>query len=419
MNLSEGNLMSSVYGWKNQCFAPDHPAIAHVQKIVKNLRIDEENQRVRWATGLSLGEVFLALWDEIPLKDVADEHARRCAYYRKQLNEHFSMPNGILELKREGIDLVEEFLRKAGYQKGEVLGFYDEESHQKRQKNKALFDDAVDWVRRLANQGDPRAQFFYGSLFHFYDIEIDWEHHAYWTVKAALQGHYGAIFDLGSLIFEGLLPGWKRHLGRRCWELLCEENIDIVRYALKLHQDMRFLIIRKLLKVWLYIRPENRLEKKAQAQDVDSTVLYQLYDKYRSSWSKFYDPEKALYYLKRWIGPSQSASVELADHYYYGDIVPRNFQNAVSLYARAAREPYGYAASERLAVLYYEGVAVPRDLEKSLDYFLLAIKNNSHTAEDQIEYLIRERVFPESARALVRQTKDALHRNDYQSRYIR
>lgn len=411
--------MSSVYAWKNQCFAPDHPAVVHVQKIVKNLKIDEENQRVEWSTGVSLGDVFLALLNEIPFKDIADEQAQRSAYYRKKLKENFSMPYGILKSQEEHIDLSDEFLRKAGYQKGEVLGFYDEESRQKRLKNKALFDDAVDWVKGLAEKGDPRGQYFYGALFHCYDIELDCERWAYWTIKAALQGHYGAIFDLGLLIFDGLLPRRKRRLGIRCWEFLIEQNIDIVRYELKIHKDIRILICRILLDIWLRIRPKNRLEKEAEAENVDSTVLYRLYDKYRSSWSKFYDPQKALYYLKRWIGPSECFCDKLADHYYYGDIVPRDFEKAVALYQKAAEQSYGSQACERLAVLYYEGVAVPRDLEESLNYFLKAIKKNSHTAEDQIEYLISERVFPESARVLVQQAKETLRRHYYQLESIR
>lgn len=402
--------MTSVYGWKNQIFPPDHPAIAHVRKIVKSLKIDEEDQRVDWATGSSLGEVFIALHDEVPLEDIEEEAAKRKAYYQKRLKEHFSMPYGILRSQEEKIFLVNEFLRKCSYQKGEVLGFYDEESRQKRLKNKAMFDDAVDWVRELANEGDPYAQYFYGSLFHCYQIDLDAERWAYWTVKAALQGHYGAIFDLGMLIFDGLLPRRKRSLGVRCWELLIEENIEIVRYELDIRRDKFMTIFNILLDLWMRVRPKNRLEKQAEEDDVHPTVLYQLYSKYRSSWSKFYDPEKALYYLKRWIGPSTYGSEQLADHYYYGDIVPRDFEKAVSLYRKAAQEPYAFEACERLAVLYYEGVAVPRDLEESLKWFIEAIEKNSHKACDQVEYLINERVFPESVRELLREAKAKYHR---------
>lgn len=393
--------MSFVWKWKNQIFELDHPAIALVRQIVKKLKIDEVNQRVKWSTGQSLGDVFLALINEIPIKDIKEENLRRNAYYQKQLSENFSMPYGILRAKEDGILLANEFLRRAGYQKGEVLGHYDEASRQKRLKNKARFDEALEWLKGLAHAGDPHAQYFYSTFFHSYQIEIDHERWAYWIIKAALQGHYGAIFGLGHLIFDGLLSWRHRRLGKRCWELLIDQNIEIVRYELRTNRDIRLVIVRMLMDVWLRIRPKNRLEKQAEAADVDSTVLYKLYGKYRSSWSKFYDPKKALYYLKRWIGPDNGASDQLADHYYYGDIVERDFDRAVHLYRKAAETSYGYRACERLAILYYEGVAVPRDLNQSLKYFLLAIEKNSHTAKDNIEYLINERVFPESVRALI------------------
>ena len=62
----------------------------------------------------------------------------------------------------------------------------------------------MEWYRKSAEQGDPRAQFSLANCyFHGHGVEEDATEVVKWMRKAAKQGHAGAQYDLGICYEDG------------------------------------------------------------------------------------------------------------------------------------------------------------------------------------------------------------------------
>ena len=205
------------------------------------------------------------------------------------------------------------------------------------------YTTSLEWYRKSASQGNARGQFGVGFAYHYgYAVEQSYDEAVSWYMLAGLQGHMGALNNLGAL------------------------------YSLSEQHEESFK--------WYYLLAE---QGSAKGMRIVGNKYY-----YGTGVEKNFS-EAANWYRKSALEGDAEAQYNLGLLYDRGEGVPKNFKEALVLYRQSALQ--GYAAAQRLlAWEYYAPRAVSKNLIRAYMWASIANSNEAGIAKELFEALEKQ-----------------------------
>lgn len=236
---------------------------------------------------------------------------------------------------------------------------------------------ALQSVRKLAEQGDARAQYLLGTAYSNGDgVQMDLAKAAEWFEKAALQGDAEAQHRLGSAYSEG--KGVTKDAARafEWWQKAAAQGAASAQNSLGWAYDAGEGVLRDEAKAFEWFQ-KAAMQGLAVAQ-VNLGLSYML------GQGAAKDEAKAIeWWQKAAAQGSVDAQNNLGRAYFLGVVVPKDAAKAVELWQKGAAQGEAYAQAN-LGLAYSRGEGVPKDATKAVEWWQKAAAQGSADAQNHL-----------------------------------
>lgn len=217
----------------------------------------------------------------------------------------------------------------------------------------AINKNDLEKIIQEANQGDVKAQFALGNIYHkAMGMPVNEAEAAKWYRKAAEQGHADAQNQLGDMFRRGFGVSKDLAEATKWYQKAAEQdNVkaqkslgDLYSYNEGVPQD--------------YVEAEKWYREAAEHGDIEAQqIMGDMY--YLNKGVPQDDAEAMKWYHKAAEQDSTHAKVALGDMYYNGDGVPQDFAEAIKWYRQVA--DHRVDVQVKLGDMYLKGEGVPKD----------------------------------------------------------
>ena len=242
--------------------------------------------------------------------------------------------------------------------------------------------DALIWLEKAAESGDAWSQFKLGYIYLYGEgVDKDYDKAIMWLEKACKQGNGEALALLGKCYMIG--SGCDKNYNKAL-ELLNRAEINTTEDNLCRVMQYKALLFDRMGEIESY---RNLIKLFAREGQGCVTCSYSTYDSnrrlcpcflsYLTSYCKKYKDSDAIAQLLSLAESGVAeAQCELADMYYTGEGLEKNYKHAVKWYFLAA-EQENPSAQYHLGLCHKEGNGVELDIDEAEKWFSKASKNGS------------------------------------------
>jgi TPR repeat protein len=240
--------------------------------------------------------------------------------------------------------------------------------------NKHNYIEALPLFKSLAEQGDPQARFYLGSLYaNGQGFLVNQQMAAKWYQLAAEQGHSKSQYNLGVMFENGIGVVKNDNEAIKWWRLAAEQGNVNAQYNLGNIYFIGKFVKRNFSEAIKWFR--------IAAEQGDSRAQYSLCAMYKRGEGVSQSHRKAFKWCRLAAESGMpEAQYSLGIMYGNGEGVSTDHEKEFKWH-RLAAEQGGVNARSNLGVLYYKGEGVPQDIIKAVNWWRLAAEQGDSLAQ--------------------------------------